>query len=191
MRKRNAGDTQPKLATRMRGINSSTRSIVHVDDIPTSAFISINNTNGAPRWGLVSPEEIKGVDMLYGPFATAYPGNSIGGALPITMRVSARLEATLKQTEALRPSATTTLPAPTSPQTPPAQSAARSAASSSSSPTARKAAASRSPSSSTARPLLPGTQGTIPALNKSRIATNVVRAGGLLREIRFSRYRRR
>src|SRR5947209_2696229 len=64
LRKRNYGDTQPTLATRTWAINSSARNLVYVDDIPISALISNNNTNGAPRWGLVSPEEIKGVDML-------------------------------------------------------------------------------------------------------------------------------
>jgi len=32
-----------------------------------------------------SPEQIKGVDMLYGPFAAEYPGNSMGGVLLITL----------------------------------------------------------------------------------------------------------
>jgi len=102
LRKRNYGDTQPTLATRTWGINSSARTLVYVDDIPISALISNNNTNGAPRWGLVSPEEIKGLDMLYGPFAAAWPGNSIGGVLLITTRMPEQLEATLKQTEALQ-----------------------------------------------------------------------------------------
>ncbi|HTR88049.1 MAG TPA: TonB-dependent receptor [Reyranella sp.] len=102
IRKRNYGDTQPTVATRMWGINSSARSLVYVDDLPISALISNNNTNGAPRWGLVSPEQIKGVDMLYGPFAAEYPGNSMGGVLLITTRQPEKFEATLKQTEAVQ-----------------------------------------------------------------------------------------
>jgi iron complex outermembrane receptor protein len=102
LRKRNAGDTQPTLATRTWGINSSARSLVYVDDIPISALISNNNTNGAPRWGLVSPEEIRGADFLYGPFSAAWPGNSVGGVLLITTRMPDKLAATLKQTEALQ-----------------------------------------------------------------------------------------
>lgn len=102
VRKRNSGDTQPTLATRTWGINSSARTLVFVDDVPISALISNNNTNGAPRWGLVSPEEIKGVDMLYGPFSAAYPGNSIGGVVLITTRMPETLEVTAKQTEALQ-----------------------------------------------------------------------------------------
>jgi len=102
VRKRNFGDTQPTFQTRMWGINSSARNLVYVDDVPISALISNNNTNGAPRWGVVSPEQIKGIDMLYGPFAAEYPGNSIGGVLLITTRQPEKLEATLKQTEAFQ-----------------------------------------------------------------------------------------
>ncbi len=102
VRKRNYGDTQPTFQTRMWGINSSARNLVYVDDVPISALISNNNTNGAPRWGLVSPEQIKGLDMLYGPFAAEYPGNSMGGVLQITTRQPDKLEVTAKQTEAFQ-----------------------------------------------------------------------------------------
>lgn len=102
VRKRNNGDTQPTLQTRMWGVNSSARSLVFVDDIPISALISNNNTTGAPRWGMVSPEQIKGIDMLYGPFAAEYPGNSMGGVLLITTRQPDKIEATVKQTEAFQ-----------------------------------------------------------------------------------------
>ena len=100
--KRNYGDTQPTFQTRMWGINSSARNLVYVDDTSISALIANNNTNGAPRWGVVSPEQIKGIDMLYGPFAAEYPGNSIGGVLLITTRQPEKLEATVKQTEAFQ-----------------------------------------------------------------------------------------
>jgi iron complex outermembrane receptor protein len=102
VRKRNFGDTQPTFQTRMWGINSSARNLVFVDDVPISALISNNNTNGAPRWGVVSPEQIKGIDMLYGPFAAEYPGNSMGGVLLITTRQPDKLEVTAKQTEAFQ-----------------------------------------------------------------------------------------
>ena len=83
VRKRNFGDTQPVLATRTWGVNSSVRSLVYVDGIPISALIANNNTLGAPRWGVISPQEIDHVDMLYGPYSAAYPGNSIGGVLRV------------------------------------------------------------------------------------------------------------
>ncbi len=99
VRKRNNGDTQPVLETRTWGVNSSARSLEYVDDVLISALIANNNTIGAPRWGLVAPEEIERMDFLYGPFAAAYPGNSIGGVLQITTKMPEKLEVDLKQNE--------------------------------------------------------------------------------------------
>lgn len=102
VRKRNYGDTQPVLATRTTGLGASARSLVYADDILLSALIANNNTIGAPRWGLVAPEEIQRVDFLYGPFSAAYPGNSVGGVLLITTRMPEKFEMSAKQTEALQ-----------------------------------------------------------------------------------------
>ncbi|HEY0180649.1 MAG TPA: TonB-dependent receptor [Dokdonella sp.] len=102
VRKRNYGDTQPVLATRTWGVGSSARTLVYVDDIPISALIANNNTLGAPRWGVVSPQEVGGVTMLYGPFSAAYAGNSIGGVLRIDTREPERGEFSFAQTEALQ-----------------------------------------------------------------------------------------
>lgn len=102
VRKRDNGDTQPVLATRTWGVNSSARSLVYADDVLISALIANNNTIGAPRWGLVPPESIERVDFLYGPFSAAYPGNSIGGVLQITTRMPDHAEASIKQTEAFQ-----------------------------------------------------------------------------------------
>ncbi len=104
VRKRNEGDTQPVIETRTWGVNSSARTLVYADDVLISALIANNNTIGAPRWGIVAPEEIKRIDFLYGPFAAAFPGNSIGGVLQITTRMPDHFEATLKQTGALQTS---------------------------------------------------------------------------------------
>ncbi|MEI6714982.1 MAG: TonB-dependent receptor [Verrucomicrobiota bacterium] len=102
VRKRNNGDTQPVLATRTWGVNSSARSLVYADDLLLSALIGNNNSIGAPRWGLVSPEEIERIDFLYGPFAAAYPGNSMGGVLQITTKMPQKLTGTFSQTEAFQ-----------------------------------------------------------------------------------------
>lgn len=102
VRKRNAGDTQPVLATRTAGINASARSLVYADDILLTALLANNNTIGAPRWGLVAPEEIERVDFLYGPFSAAYPGNSMGGVLLITTKMPEKFEFDVKQTGALQ-----------------------------------------------------------------------------------------
>jgi iron complex outermembrane receptor protein len=102
LRKRNYGDTQAVLATRTTGLGASARSLVYADDILISALIANNNTIGAPRWGLVAPEEIQRIDFLYGPFSAAYPGNSVGGVLLITTRMPEKFEITAKQTEAFQ-----------------------------------------------------------------------------------------
>lgn len=102
VRKRNNGDTQPVLATRTWGVNSSARSLVYADDLLLTALIGNNNTIGAPRWGLVSPEEIERVDFLYGPFAAAYPGNSMGGVLKITTKMPETLNGSLNQIESFQ-----------------------------------------------------------------------------------------
>lgn len=102
IRKRNYGDTQPVMATRTWGVNASARSLVYADDVLLSALIANNNTLGAPRWGMVAPEEIERIDIMYGPFAAAYPGNSMGAVMQITTRMPEKLEASLTQTEAFQ-----------------------------------------------------------------------------------------
>ncbi|RDS79173.1 TonB-dependent receptor [Dyella monticola] len=102
IRKRNEGDTQPVIATRDWGVNSSARTLVYVDDIPISALIANNNTLGAPRWGMVSPDEIDHIDMLYGPYSAAYSGNAMGGVMHIVTRTPDKPEVTIQQTEAIQ-----------------------------------------------------------------------------------------
>ncbi len=102
LRKRNAGDNQTVLASRVWGLNSSARTLVYADDILLSALIGNNNTNGTPRWSMISPEEIARVDFLYGPFAAMYPGNSMGGVLKFTTRMPDKFESTLKQSESFQ-----------------------------------------------------------------------------------------
>jgi len=94
IRKRHIGDTQSPLATRTSGVGSSARSLVYADGVLLSALIGNNNTNASPRWSLVSPQEIAQIDVLYGPFSAAYPGNSIGAVVNITTRLPDHLEAT-------------------------------------------------------------------------------------------------
>lgn len=102
VRKRNNGDTQAVLATRTWGVNSSARSLVYADDLLLTALIGNDNTIGAPRWGLVAPEEIERVDFLYGPYSAQYSGNSMGGVLKITTRMPEKLEVSIKDTLAVQ-----------------------------------------------------------------------------------------
>jgi len=100
LRKRNYGDTQAVLASRVWGISSSARSLIYADGVLLSALIANNNNIGGPRWGLVAPTEIERIDVLYGPFSAAYAGNSMGAVMEITTRQPKQFEATLAQTEA-------------------------------------------------------------------------------------------
>jgi len=95
VRKRHIGDTQAPLATRTSGLGSSARSLIYADGALLSALIGNNNASASPRWGLVSPDEIARIDVLYGPFSAAYPGNSIGAVVNITTRLPDRLEGTV------------------------------------------------------------------------------------------------
>ena len=95
VRKRHIGDTQAPLATRTSGVGASARSLIYADGVLLSALIGNNNNFASPRWGMVSPDEIERVDVLYGPFSAAYPGNSIGAVVNITTRLPDRLEASV------------------------------------------------------------------------------------------------
>ncbi len=98
VRKRNYGDTQPVMATRTWGVGSSARSLVYADGVLLTALLANNNSIGAPRWGMVAPEEIERIDVMYGPFSAAYSGNSMGAVMEITTRMPRKFEATLSQT---------------------------------------------------------------------------------------------
>ena len=103
VRKRNDGDNQAVLATRRWGLNSSARTLIYYDDLLISALIGNNNSGASPHWNLVSPEAIARIDFLNGPFAAAYPGNSIGGVLLITSKMPDMPFATAKETVSVMP----------------------------------------------------------------------------------------
>lgn len=103
IRKRNNGDTQSVMGTRVWGVSSSARSLVFADGVPLSALIANNNTIGGPRWGLVAPETVERVDLMYGPFSAAYAGNSIGAVMEITTRTPEKLEGSISQTQTIMP----------------------------------------------------------------------------------------
>ncbi len=102
LRKRNYGDTQAVMATRTWGVSSSARSLIYADGALLSALIANNNSIGGPRWGLVAPAEIERIDLIYGPFAAQYPGNSMGAVMEITTRFPEKTEASLQQSFAFQ-----------------------------------------------------------------------------------------
>ena len=87
VRKRHIGDTQDPLATRTNGVGASARSLLFVDGILISAPIGNNNTFASPHFGIAQPKDISNFQVLYGPFAAEYSGNSIGAVLNITTRM--------------------------------------------------------------------------------------------------------
>ncbi len=92
VRKRYIGDyDHAVLASRASGTGNSARSLVYVDGILISNLLG-NGASFTPRWGLVTPEEIERVDVLYGPFSAAYPGNSVGAVVDYVTRMPAELE---------------------------------------------------------------------------------------------------
>lgn len=103
VRKRNDGDNMAVLATRSWGLNSSARTLIYYDDLLISALIGNNNTAASPKWNLISPEAIGRIDFLNGPFAAAYPGNSIGGVLLISSKMPDKPFAVAKETVSVMP----------------------------------------------------------------------------------------
>lgn len=102
VRKRFIGDTQAPMSTRTTGINASARSLIYADGTLLSALIANNNGNGSPRWFLVTSEEVERIDVLYGPFAAQYPGNSYGAVTEITTRMPDHFEASVKANTAFQ-----------------------------------------------------------------------------------------
>jgi iron complex outermembrane receptor protein len=96
VRKRYIGDyNHAVLATRASGTGNSARSLVYADGILLSNLLG-NGATFTPRWGMVSPEEIERVDVLYGPFSAAYSGNSVGAVVDYITRMPTHFEAHAK-----------------------------------------------------------------------------------------------
>lgn len=92
VRQRHLGDTQSPVTTRTSGVGASARSLIYVDGILISALIGNNNGSASPKWGMIAPEAISRVDVMYGPFSAAYPGNSLGAVIEVTTRMPETLE---------------------------------------------------------------------------------------------------
>lgn len=96
VRKRYMGDyNHAVLSTRASGTGNSARSMVYADGILLSNYLG-NGAGFTPRWGMVTPEEIERVDVLYGPFSAAYAGNSVGAVVDYVTRMPTTFEAHAK-----------------------------------------------------------------------------------------------
>jgi len=99
VRKRYIGDyNHAILSSRASGTGNSARSAVYADGILLSNYLGngVGGLSFPPRWGLVTPEEIERVDVMYGPFSAAYPGNSVGAVVDYVTRMPQRFEAHAK-----------------------------------------------------------------------------------------------
>ncbi len=99
VRKRYVGDyNHAILSSRASGTGNSARSAVYADGILLSNYLGngVGGLSFPPRWGLVTPEEIERVDVMYGPFSAAYPGNSAGAVVDYQTRMPTRFEAHAK-----------------------------------------------------------------------------------------------
>lgn len=92
VRERFIGDRNGIIATRTIGAISSAQSLLYADGILLSNLLG-NSFSYPPRWGMVSPEEIESISMMYGPFSSLYPGNSFGGVISIHTRMPEKFEA--------------------------------------------------------------------------------------------------
>lgn len=96
VRKRYIGDyNHAVLASRATGTDRSARSLVYADGIALANLLG-NGAGYTPRWGLVTPEEIERVDVLYGPYSAAYAGNSVGAVVDFQTRMPTQFEAHAK-----------------------------------------------------------------------------------------------
>jgi len=99
VRKRYIGDyNHAILSSRASGTGNSARSAVYADGILLSNYLGngVGGLSFPPRWGLVTPEEIERVDVMYGPFSAAYAGNSVGAVGDYVTRMPTKFEAHAK-----------------------------------------------------------------------------------------------
>jgi iron complex outermembrane recepter protein len=92
VRSRYIGDNNGVPGFRGTHSTQSARSLVMVDGFVVSNFLG-NSFSFPPAWGMVSPDEVKQFDIVYGPYSARYPGNSMGGIVNITTRPPERTEA--------------------------------------------------------------------------------------------------
>lgn len=92
VRERYIGDRNGIIASRTAGTLSSAQTLLYADGILLSNLLG-NSFAYPPRWGMVSPEEIQQVDVMYGPYSSLYAGNSMGGVVNIQTRMPQKFEA--------------------------------------------------------------------------------------------------
>jgi iron complex outermembrane receptor protein len=95
IRKRYIGDRNALIGGRSFSTLQAPRGLVLMDGYLLSNFLGRFD---APRWNMISPEEIDRVDVLYGPFSALYPGNSIGTTVQVRTRRPVQRELSVRTT---------------------------------------------------------------------------------------------
>ncbi len=91
VRERFIGDRNGIIATRTAGTLSSAQSMLYADGVLLSNLLG-NSFAYPPRWGLITPEEVESISMMYGPFSALYAGNSFGGVMSLHTRMPTKFE---------------------------------------------------------------------------------------------------
>ena len=93
VRKRYVGDRSSPVGSRVSGgIGLSARGLVYADGLLLANLLGNDNNDYTPRWGMVAPEEVERIDVLYGPYSALYPGNAMGAVVKMVTRMPERLE---------------------------------------------------------------------------------------------------
>ncbi|HEY7642833.1 MAG TPA: TonB-dependent receptor [Steroidobacteraceae bacterium] len=95
IRKRYIGDRNALIGGRSFSTLQAPRGLVLMDGYLLSNFLGRFD---APRWNMISPEEIDRVDVLYGPYSALYPGNSIGTTVEVRTRRPEQRELSVRTT---------------------------------------------------------------------------------------------
>lgn len=103
VRKRDSADFNgAPIGSRVWGISYSAKTIVNIDGMPISNQLFNDNTYGSPRWWMTNPEEIKNVEVMYGPYSAAYSGNSEGAVVNFATVMPTKFMAIVNATGSLQ-----------------------------------------------------------------------------------------
>lgn len=92
VRRRFVGDNNAIVSVRSTSSRQSARTLVYADGLLLSNLLG-SDFAFAPRWSVVDPQEISRVEVLYGPYSAAFPGNALGATVLIATRMPDRFEA--------------------------------------------------------------------------------------------------
>ena len=82
IRRRFIGDSNGTMGMRGSNMFQTSRSMVFADGVPLHYLLQ-TRWSGAPRWSLVSADEIAQIEVVYGPYSAEHSGNAMGGLVNI------------------------------------------------------------------------------------------------------------